>query len=338
METKRIFKCLAAAALLFAVAAAPSASLAGSAEVEINFAHIYAPDHPFHKGMEKVVKLLDEKSGGSIKMYLFPSAQLGDEPDLANNLNFGTVGMGILGPGELCKRVKDYAVFEAPYAFEDYSHGVKVTKSDIVKPMMAELEAKFGMKVVTHFYHGIRQTTTTNIPIEGPWSLKGQKIAVPNQPIPADVAQYVLGGIPTPMNMSEQYLALQNGTVVAKESTIPTLYSIKMQEVQKYLNFTNHQMNMLPVIVSINCWSKLDDAQKKVLVDVFVEQTPVIDQLVMASETSNMEDMKKAGMEIVHPTEKGMEAFKENAAALNARYEREGLWTSGLYEKILNVK
>lgn len=49
-----------------------------------------------------------------------------------------------------------------------------------------------------------------------------------------------LGAAPTPLAWPEVYISLQNGTIVAQENAADTCMTSNFQEVQKYLNFTNH--------------------------------------------------------------------------------------------------
>ena len=53
--------------------------------------HSLPQSHPVHKGILEFQKALEEKSGGSLKIKIFPDGQLGSEREVLELLQIGSV-------------------------------------------------------------------------------------------------------------------------------------------------------------------------------------------------------------------------------------------------------
>ena len=65
------------------------------------------------------------------------------------------------------------------------------------------------------------------------------------------------GANPTPIALSEVFVALQTGVIDGQENPMAQIYSQKFQEVQKYLSITGHVYTPAYVTVSKKHWAKL---------------------------------------------------------------------------------
>ncbi|NCC58814.1 MAG: C4-dicarboxylate ABC transporter substrate-binding protein, partial [Synergistales bacterium] len=65
-----------------------------AAAVEFKFAHSGSLEHQYHIGAEHFKELVEEKSGGEMKVTIFPQGQLGGERDLGEGVRMGTIEMG----------------------------------------------------------------------------------------------------------------------------------------------------------------------------------------------------------------------------------------------------
>jgi len=79
------------------------------------------------------------------------------------------------------------------------------------------------------------------------------KIRVPEAPLFLDMIR-ALNAAPTPMTLSEVYLALQTGVVDGQENTWSNIYTQKMHEVQKYITNTNHGYIGYVVVTNKKFW------------------------------------------------------------------------------------
>ncbi|WHH59072.1 sialic acid TRAP transporter substrate-binding protein SiaP [Petroclostridium sp. X23] len=300
--------------------------------VTYKLAHVYAPDHPFSKGMDKLAETVKTKSNGKLVINHYPAAQLGSEKDIADGIVNGIVDMAIIGPGELGKRFKPILVFDAPYVFRDVDHMQKVTTGDVGNELWEKMASETGIRELAALYYGTRYVTTSKVPIKTPADLKGLKLRAPDQPLSVANAK-AMGANPTPMALSEVYLALQQGVVDGQENPIPTIASQKFNEVQKYINLTGHVVQVTPIVMSEKKLKELPDDLKQILMDAVKEIAPTINQEIADNEKATLEEFKKGGMEVI---ESDVEAFRTATASVIKEFE--STWGQGLFEKIQAVK
>lgn len=77
----RLSKLLKTCALTTAIACASVISGQAQDVVELKVSHFLPPNHTFHKAMEAWAKELDEKSGGKLKLQIYPAGQVGGGPN-----------------------------------------------------------------------------------------------------------------------------------------------------------------------------------------------------------------------------------------------------------------
>jgi len=307
---------------------------AGGAEdkpVSYKAAHSYQPDHPFSVGMKQLAAMVSEKTGGKFIITEYPSGQLGSEKDLADSLVNGIVEMAIIGPGEIGKRYKPVLIFDGPFIFRDFAHAEKVLSGDIGKELWGGLEKSTGIKALSTLYYGTRYVTSKK-PIRTPEDMKGMKLRAPDQPLSVANAK-AMGANPTPMALSEVYLALQQNVVDGQENPIPTIYTQKFYEVQSHINLTGHVLQLTPLFISKSKFDALSPAFQKALMDSTAAVAPKINAAVAAAEKNWLSEMQSKGMQVVQPD---VDSFRKATQPVIKQFE--GQWGVGLYERIQAVK
>src|SRR3712207_9181951 len=86
--------------------------LAGPASAQISdrtlrFAHQNTLEHPQGQGVKKFAELVEQKSGGKIKVRPFPGGQLGGDLQTVSALQGGTIDLTVLNAGLLAGIVKE---------------------------------------------------------------------------------------------------------------------------------------------------------------------------------------------------------------------------------------
>jgi tripartite ATP-independent transporter DctP family solute receptor len=300
--------------------------------ITFKLGHVYAPDHPFSKGMVKLAANVKKRSKGRLVINVYDSGTLGSEKDLADGLINGFVDMAIVGPGELGKRFKPILIFDGPYVFRNVEHMSKVTGGPVGQKLFEEMEKKIGIHELVVIYYGARYVTTSKFLIKTPADMKGIKIRTPDQPL--SVANIkAMGANPTPMALSEVYLALQQGVVDGQENPIPTIASQKFNEVQKYIILTGHVTQCSPVVVSARKLASLSASLRKILIAETNKVGPAINQEIIKQEKSLLSEFQKGGMTVIKPD---IKAFRKAAYSVIKQFEN--TWGPGLYEKIQGVK
>lgn len=302
-----------------------------AAQFEYKLAHVYAPEHPFAKGMDRLAEEVKTRTNGEFVITTYPAAQLGSEKDISDGVVNGIIEMAIVGPGEIGKRFKPVLIFDGPFVFRGPEHAMKVMQSEVGQQLWAELESKTGLKNLTTLYYGTRYVTSKK-PIKTPEDMKGMKLRAPDMPLSVANAK-AMGANPTPMALSEVYLALQQGVVDGQENPVPTIYTQKFHEVQDYINLTGHVVQLTPVFIAKKKFEVLPEDFQKALIESVNKIAPEINQDVLNYEKEKLEEMKAGGMNVIEPD---VEAFRQ--ATMSVIKEFEETWGKGLYEKIQAIQ
>ena len=233
---------------------------ANAADFVFKLGHIADPENPYAKGAEKFAQLVKEKTGGKVEIQVFPSSQLGNQRDLVEGTQFGTIDFTMTSTAVLGNFLPEAAVFDLPFIFRDVQHAYKALDT-----VGMEIAQKLqGMKLLAYYANGVRHMTNSKRPIRKPEDMKGLKIRVMEQPIYIEMIK-ALGGNPTPMAFGELFTALQQGVVDGQENPAAHIYTARFFEVQKYISLTAHTYSAEPMLVSLAAWNKLPkDLQEKV--------------------------------------------------------------------------
>lgn len=281
---------------LLATAALATVGIAAAQEKTIKFANQNAAGHPIVQGMEKFAEIVAAKSGGKLKVQVFPSGQLGSDQANVTALQGGTLEMASMNSGIFASQVKDFAVFDLPFMFANGKEADAVVDGPFGHKLHTKLEEK-GIVGLGYYELGFRNITNSKRPITKVEDIEGLKLRVIPNPINVDWVK-ALGANPTPLPFPELYAALEQKAVDGQENPVATIWGAKLQEVQKYMTLTNHQYNPQSVVISKKFWDTLSADEKKILQDAATESSKFQRQQARASVASTIDNLKKAGMTI----------------------------------------
>ncbi|MDR1933536.1 MAG: sialic acid TRAP transporter substrate-binding protein SiaP [Spirochaetales bacterium] len=300
-------------------------------EATLKLAHIYAPTHAFSIGMKNIAAAAKEKSGGKLIINEFPAAQLGSETDIANGGVNGSIEMILVGCGEIGKRYTPLLIMDGPFLFSGYEHARKVLDGPIGQELWDGCLKATGLRHLRANYYGSRNVTTKKA-INSPDDLRGMKIRAPEQPMNVAIVR-AMGAQPTPMALSEVYLALQQNVVDGQENPIPTIHSQKFYEVQTHISLTKHMTQFPTLFIRDALYQDFTPELKKALDDAVKEVGPSIDKAVLDDEENLLSDMKSKGMTVIQPN---IDAFVKATAGVYKEFEKN--WGPDLYGKIQAIR
>src|SRR5215831_448273 len=171
------------------------------------------------------------------KVEIFPNAQLGQDPALAQAVKLGTLEITVNGP-VLQQYVPSFAVMDFPFLFRSLADAHKAQDGAVGAQIGADCETA-GFHFLGWIDIGLRSVTNNRHPIEKAADFKGLKIRVPPGKIFLATFQ-ALGASVQSINFGELYTALQQNVVDGQENPPTTIRVQKYYEVQKYLSLTRH--------------------------------------------------------------------------------------------------
>ena len=269
----------------------------GSAQAQtktIKFANQNAKGHPIVLGMEKFAELVEQRSGGNLKVNVFPGGALGSDQANLSALQGGTLEMASMNSGIFASIVKDFAIYDFPFLFGNAREADAVVDGPFGRTLHAKLEDK-GLIGLAYYELGFRNITNSKRAITKVEDLAGLKLRVIPNPINVDWVS-ALGANPTPMPFPELYAALEQKAVDGQENPVATIFAAKFYEVQKHLALTNHQYNPQSVVVSKKFWDSLSADEKKIVQDAATESAKYQRLQSRSTVASTLENLKRSGM------------------------------------------
>jgi tripartite ATP-independent transporter DctP family solute receptor len=298
--------------MLKTLAAAVAISAFGAAfaqEKTIKFTTQNPKGHPLVMGMEKFAEIVQAKSGGKIKVNLFPGGVLGGDAPVVSALQGGTIEMASMNSGILASQVKDFEVYDFPFMFASSKEADAVVDGPFGKKMHAKLEPK-GLVGLTYWELGFRQITNSKRAINKVEDAEGLKLRVIPNAINVDWVK-ALGANPTPLAFPEVYAALEQKAIDGQENPLTVIAANKFFEVQKYATLTNHQYNPQSVLISKKFWDTLSADEKKIISDAAVESTAYQRQQARAQAGTALDTVKKGGMQVNELAPAELAKFRE---------------------------
>lgn len=228
-----LFPRVAVATLAIAVA---SVSLQAQAR-EITLGHVGGPDSLFTDSANYFADLVNERLPEPYEVVTFGSSQLGTDSELLQRMRLGTVDLAL--PSTIMSSVADeFGLFELPYLIQDREH-MKRVEEEVFWPHLAPLAEQNGYRILAVWENGFRHITNNQRAINAPEDLRGVKLRVPQGVWRVRMFEEY-GAEPSPMSLSEVFMALQTGVMDGQENPLAQIAGQRFQEVQDYLSLTGH--------------------------------------------------------------------------------------------------
>jgi tripartite ATP-independent transporter DctP family solute receptor len=281
---------------VIAMAAVAALGVAQAQTKTIKFANQNAKGHPIVLGMEKFAELVDKKSGGKLKVNVFPGGALGSDQANVSALQGGTLEMASMNSGIFASVVKDFEVYDFPFLFGNAREADAVVDGPFGQGLHAKLQDK-GMVGLGYYELGFRNITNSKRAIARVEDIAGLKLRVIPNPINVDWVK-ALDANPTPLPFPELYAALEQKAVDGQENPVATIRGAKLYEVQKFLTLTNHQYNPQSVVVSKKFWDSLSADEKKVVQESVAESAKFQREQSRSAAAGILDELKKNGMQV----------------------------------------
>ncbi|WP_138466950.1 DctP family TRAP transporter solute-binding subunit [Poseidonocella sp. HB161398] len=267
-----------------------------SAETTIRIGHVLSESHSWNIAATGFAEEVAEKTGGRVKIEVFPGGQLGNEKDMIEGLQFGAVQGGVIGAGSFQTVEPRMGIIEMPYAWESREQAFAALDGKLGDALAEMLDAQ-NVTVLAWWENGFRNVTNSQRPIETPADLAGLKIRVTPDKVRLDTFE-ALGAEPAPLSFGELYSALQQGVFDAQENPLSIIYSASFYEVQKYVSLTGHVWGAAALVLSKPVWEKLSEEDQQTVRAAAVEWGAKQRQMVADSDADMIAKLEAQGMEV----------------------------------------
>lgn len=219
-------------------------------------------------GAKRIAQEVSNATSGKIIIDVFGSGQLGNERDMYEGAQLGTVDIATIANPVLTSFIPEMAILDQPFLFEteEQAHNVIDGKlGDLVSQKALEQ----GIHIVGWMESGFRNCFSIR-PLRNLSDFKNLKIRTMENATQIAVFES-FGAIPTPMPATEQYTALQQRTIDAGENAIANVLANKYYEVVKNITLTRHQFVFIAIGLSDKAWNRIPDELKPVFVEAVKE-------------------------------------------------------------------
>ncbi|MFG6592838.1 TRAP transporter substrate-binding protein [Sulfitobacter sp. 1A12157] len=239
---------------------------------------------------------LEERLPGKFDVQTFPNNQLGDEKQMLEGLQYGTLDIGIITNATIANLDPVFQLNDMPFLFADEAQAHSVLDGEVGQEMLSKLSSK-GMIGLGFAEGGFRHMINNTRPVTAPNDVEGVKFRTMQNPVFIGMFSS-LGGNPTPMAWSETFTAAQQGTIDGLEIPLAVIAANNYPEVTKYLSLTKHTYSALGIIVSERTFGKLSEEEQaafKAATSAAIEKQRA--QVAEAS-AALIEQLKAAGMTV----------------------------------------
>ncbi|MGE5575605.1 MAG: TRAP transporter substrate-binding protein [Syntrophothermus sp.] len=280
--------------------------------------HVLAPTHPYQLGLEKFAQLVSQKTGGKVVVQVFHSSQLGNEREMIEGVQLGTLDMTLVSTAPLAGFSNKFLVFDLPFIFQSRSQAYKVLDGPIGTKIMESLD-KNGIKGLAYWENGFRHLTNSKRPVNKPGDVKGLKIRTMENKI--HMASFrALGADPTPMAFGELFTALQQRVVDGQENPLPIIWTSNFFEVQKNLALTGHFYAAAPLLINKAIFEKMPKDVQQAIQEAAYEARDYERGLIKEMDDDLVAKLKAKGMKITTPDKA---AFLKAMQPVYTQFEKE---------------
>jgi len=265
----------------------------------LKLAHSLSTEHPVHKAIAFMADRVDELSGGSLRIDVYPGEQLGSEREAIELVQLGILAMTKTSTGPMEGFVPAMKVYGLPYLFRDSEHMWNVLKGPIGRGLLEAGAAK-GLKGLCYYDAGARSFYTTARKITTPADLSGLKIRVQKSEMSRRMIE-AMGGAPTPIDWGELYTSLQQGVVDGAENNSPSFFNSRHYETCKYYTLDEHLRVPDMLVISPTVWGSLSPEHQAALRQAVDESVEFQRTLWEKTEDENLAQVQEAGVEIIRP-------------------------------------
>ncbi len=284
-------------ALLFLVALTGCA--ADEDVVVLRLAHVLGMDHPVHLGMAHFGEQLEARSGGTMRVEIYPSSQLGSERETIELLQLGTLDLAKVSAAVVENFVPEMGVFSLPYLFDDSEHLWRVLGGPIGKEILLAGEP-YRVRGLCYYDAGFRSFYLRAGDGASPDELDGKKIRVMRSNLSIRTVN-LLGANATPLAYGEVYTALQQGVVDGAENNPPNFFGSKHYEVSDTYVLDEHSAPPDVLLISTWRWNQLS-AQQQAWVEEAIEASVTHQRALWVEATEDaLAAVEAAGVTVIRP-------------------------------------
>ena len=282
------------------------------------------PDTAKGKAALRFKELAESRSGGKVRVEIYPNSQLYKDREELDALRLGAVQMIAPSLSKLASLSSgDFEVFDLPFLFKDRSAFRAAVDGPLGASLLQKLE-NHGVKGLAYWDNGFK-VFSANRPLQSVDDFKTLKIRVQASRVLVTQMK-TLGAQASVSPLTSVYEALRSGQLDGQENTPSNMETQRLHEVQTHLTVSNHGYLAYAVIVNKPFWDKLPSDIRTTLEGAMRDASTYENSIAAAENSKALERIKTSGKLTVHTATP--QELKQWHAALVPVYKEAKGWIS----------
>ena len=279
--------------------------------------------HSLGQNWNAFKQIIEEKSGGALSLQLFPSAQLYRDKQVPEAVGSGAVEAGSAFLGRFAGSVPAVDVVNLPFFFKDEAHlrASVATGSEMRNILDAAILKETGARVLWWQAFGRNVYLSNGEAIRVPADLNNKKVRTYGKVLGWTVE--ALGGAPTLMSGSKQFLAYQQGAVDVGMTGSSAVQSRKLYEVMDHMTLSFDSVIEFVAVINNDFFLSLPEDQQKIILDAAKQVEQQLRDAIYAQEDEQVKDVRSK-MTVVDLTEEERAKWVAATQSVVERFVAEG--------------
>ena len=268
-------------------------------EHTFKFGHAAASSHLFHDGLEMFAEAVAEKTDGRVEIQVFGDRQLGDDRQLLEGLQLGTIDGAVVSSPTMPLGIgaQAFDALQLPFLVNSYDEMSAALTSEVGQQLLDSLQSK-NIKGLGYVEAGLRHFLSKDKQVEAVADFAGLKTRI--VPVPLHKSTWEAVGVnPIGMAYGEVYSALETGTIDAVEINLSSIQSESLYQSAGNVTLTGHYFWPGVLMMAGARFDALPDDLKQALVEAGKDVVARHYALARDQEDETTEFLKQNGVTIV---------------------------------------
>ena len=304
-------------------AALAMAGAASSAQTTIRVTLQLPEKHSLGQNWLAFKDIVEKESGGELEVQLFPSAQLYKDKQVPEAVGSGAIEAGSAFLGRYAGSVPAVDVVNLPFFFRDEAHlrAAVATGSKMRNLLDAAVLEETGARVLWWQAFGRNIYLTNGSAIRTPADLKGKKVRTYGKVLGWTVE--ALGGAPTLMSGSKQFLAYQQGAVDVGMTGASAVKSRKLYEVMDHMTLSFDSTIEFIAVMNEKFFQSLSSKNQAIILKAAATVEQQLRDAIYKQEKAAVDDVRSK-MTVVELTEQERAKWRDATKEVVDRFVSEG--------------
>lgn len=226
----------------------------------LRLGHIQPESHPYHRAALRFARELERLSGSALQVEIFADGAVGDERDLLETLQMGSLDFIAVSSSLTGKFDDSFDVFSLPFLFGSLEHELQVLDDASLRDRLSARLIPRRIHPIAFWAGGAREYYGT-APIRGLADFAGKRVRTIDDPVIVETWS-ALGARPSPLAFASIGPALQNHLVDGVEGTLDAYVAKRFDRLAPEVALLHAVYAVELLHIAESTWEKLSPPQR----------------------------------------------------------------------------